>query len=164
MDVESFVLVPFTLWEKKCKETPREEFNSGTSREPRNIESSKQLSFTRTRQAPTIQAQSELEQNQKQDVRITTFFGGTPATKKKSQIILQKMRDSSLINFTSDDNIIVNDINTDIPVASFINDLNKKRVLIPQIYLTILSILKLPHHLVSNENALSENRGDWLPF
>ena len=81
--------------------------------------------------------------------------------------ILTLMFDNPRVSFSLlDDSIIIDSSNTNIPAQKFLNEIviqgSKKQL--PDVYFTLLNLLKVPSHLVKNHHAITKDRGDWIPF
>jgi hypothetical protein len=149
MDAEEFVLIPLSLWNQKnsLDKTPQKNIPINRKRE-----TSKDIS---------VPVEEQLEQQYR---RIKDLFVGNSSQIKKSKEILRKIHENPRLAISVDDKILVDNNPTGVPVERFINDLHRPKTPISDIYLSILGFLNLPKSLVDNEHALSENRGDWIPF
>ena len=152
MDSDQFVMVPLQLWEERSKSIGQKEIPQNTFRNNQSDLSKETI----------VSKENSKRQEREQDDRIMTHFVGDSTKRKRSTTILKFMRNHPLIKFSNDDTILIDDGDTGIPVEKFINDLHRKSTAIPDQYLNILSLLKLPRNIVENSNALSKDRGDWI--
>ncbi len=149
MDVEEFVLVPASLWEKSLDKTPQ-----------KIIIKPKIPEISRV----TIQEKPQEYSQEPQINRIVKDLKGTWAEIDVSKEILDKILDHPRLDLSESDTIIIDQNNSGVYAAEFLNALQMVRGNLPKIYISILSLLKLSSSLVKNKDAKSENTGDWRPF
>lgn len=156
--VLKFVIVPQLLWEKQLKQW--EELPSTSSN-----------TYDLPRKTPKITPKIENKNNvdnvsgaNNQYERILQRVSKSKAVISKKVVLLDKLVANPRISFSEDDEIIVDGVNTNEPIVSFLDEIFHKKTQIPDIFLTILEMLKIPDQFVLNQNAQQEDRGDWIPF
>ena len=164
---EEFILIPLSLWESTLNKHPQPKFPEKLSLQMSNKQNTPNQQTMNTlkgthQSTPNQQTMNTLKGHQ--DDYIKSSFNGNTTEKKYKVEILQLIRSSSTVDISMNGTLVLDNVDTNISVETFISDLRKSKTTIPDVYLTVLSRLKLPARLVINEYALAKDRGDWITF
>ena len=151
METEKFVLVPLSLWENR---------SGGGSKQ--NIATLDRTISHHTETKPLPQPQPPLADVNVAHDRILKDMTGH-LWNVKSQIA-KILLANSRISLSQNDEIILDGTNTHIEAKDFINNLVVTRGSFPDLYASLLDLLKIPSSLIKNKDALKTHRGDWIPW
>ena len=155
MDVEEFIVIPLSLWNQRKSSMDK---NKSTN-----------LALDST----TAKYKSQEKEEESKPLVNELSFGDIKILTKQAFLeekeqVFDIIKHNPRISFPQEQNIILDNNNTEVNVGHFLNILfnkiNKTFENVPDIYFTILSVLKLPPTLVKNTNALKKNRGGWIPY
>ena len=181
---QKFVLIPEKLFNDQITSSPRQIVNAnttitkspkkfGVTQKPKLIHNSGENLF---HQPSEISTTLEIERpksvskspptpvdSKPPDLKEILLAGisklGAPAKK-----ILNALFDSEVIKFSLNRTIIVNNVDTGIPILSFVRKLRRKNAAINQNFFMILNALQLEPGLVINNDLLAKDVGEWQPF
>ena len=172
MSVEKFVLIPLSLWESR--NNVKWHTNESTSlKRASSIPNENEVFDSKLRkQRENVVKADQNEQNQHVENKkpanskfesIITEVAQSKQTISKKLKILECILNNPRISITHDNFLILDGTSIGISVVDFLDTISRNEE-IPDMYLTILDVLKLPSYLVSNDYAKQEDRGDWISF
>ena len=136
LEVEQFVLVPLSVYTSSNSPT------IVTKQEPPKY---------KPEQTPTYHKDTLKKE-------INQQFSTSAST------LVNKVLESPRIKLSNSNTLILNGIETGVPLKDFAQHLKRKNVPIPEIYFTLLDAASITPNLVVNSHAKGEERGAWIPF
>ena len=134
LDMEQFVLVPASLYNKSVTTQPC---------------TKQELPKYKAEQPPTYQIDC-LNLNKK-------LFG-------KADTLIDKILSCSRIKLSNSQTIVLDGVDTEVLISDFTLHLRRKNADVPDIYFTLLDAAGISPSLVFNQNAKAKERGSWIPF
>ena len=134
LDMEQFVLVPASVYNKSAQSVTKQELPKYKAEQP-----------------PTYQIDSPNRDINKK------LFG-------KADALKDKILSCSRIKFSNSQTIVLDDVDTVVLISDFTLHLRRKNADVPDIYFTLLDAAGISPSLVFNQNARAKYRGSWVPF
>ena len=169
MDVQKFVLIPYTMWESQ--QAPQQNFTLLPPPPPPAVHNTSSISdqastttTTTTTPPPPPPPSSPPPPISSKSQNLKTSLESELKKDHNAKKILEKLFEADNIDFSTTQTIIVDSVDTKLNVIEFIHTLRRKRQPVDDRHLLILDQLKLNPQLVINENALDKESGEWIPF
>lgn len=142
--MEQFVLIPFSLYQKRIESFPD------------NSLGLLDVKLSRPAEIPEVPGHSyQLD-------RIHTQL--KKHLRSANYVYVDTLLKSQRIKLSESDTIILDDRDTFVPIVDFIVATKQKHKSLPDVYFTILHASDLNPSFVKNQDAKSTDRGNWVPF
>jgi hypothetical protein len=153
--MEEFVLIPLSLW-KSWQNSDQIQ-----SVAPKSVDS--KISSNENIKNDSIQKIGNDTEDINHEERLLGQLNNFHLNAKT--YLIRSIFKNTRTEVSLNDTIVLDGTDTNVKIIAFVDLLTNGRTKnhVPDIILSILSILNVPSHIVSNKHAVETNIGDWIP-